>query len=61
MSVLVGKLAPDFTATAVVNGDFKDNFKLRAAWSKHNLVAAIEKVSKSLEIFISLMTLDPMV
>ena len=28
MAVLVGKQAPDFTATAVVNGDFKENFKL---------------------------------
>lgn len=28
MSVLVGKQAPDFTATAVVNGDFKEKFKL---------------------------------
>ncbi len=28
MSVLVGKPAPDFTATAVINGEFKENFKL---------------------------------
>jgi len=28
MGVLVGKPAPEFTATAVVNGDFKANFKL---------------------------------
>ncbi|MGE0173516.1 MAG: peroxiredoxin [Oligoflexales bacterium] len=28
MAVLVGKKAPDFQASAVVNGDFKDNFKL---------------------------------
>ena len=28
MSVLVGKLAPDFTAKAVVNGDIKKDFKL---------------------------------
>lgn len=28
MSVLVGKQAPDFSAMAVVNGDFKANFKL---------------------------------
>ncbi len=28
MAVLVGKKAPDFTATAVVNGDFKADFKL---------------------------------
>ena len=28
MSVLVGKQAPDFVAEAVVNGDFKDKFKL---------------------------------
>lgn len=28
MSVLVGKQAPDFSATAVMNGDFKENFKL---------------------------------
>lgn len=28
MAVLVGKQAPDFSATAVVNGEFKDNFKL---------------------------------
>lgn len=28
MAVLVGKKAPDFTATAVINGDFKDNFRL---------------------------------
>ena len=28
MSVLVGKQAPDFSATAVVNGDFKENFKM---------------------------------
>ena len=26
--VLVGKNAPDFTATAVINGQFKENFKL---------------------------------
>src|SRR5438132_103182 len=28
MGVLVGKKAPDFTATAVVNGNFKKDFKL---------------------------------
>jgi peroxiredoxin (alkyl hydroperoxide reductase subunit C) len=28
MSVLVGKPAPEFNAPAVVNGDFKENFKL---------------------------------
>ena len=28
MAVLVGKEAPDFSADAVVNGDFKDNFRL---------------------------------
>lgn len=28
MAVLVGKEAPDFTATAVVGGDFKEKFKL---------------------------------
>ncbi len=28
MSVLVGKQAPEFSAPAVVNGDFKENFKL---------------------------------
>lgn len=28
MAVLVGKQAPDFNADAVVNGDFKDNFRL---------------------------------
>lgn len=28
MAVLVGKQAPDFSATAVVNGEFKENFKL---------------------------------
>ena len=28
MSVLVGKQAPDFTADAVIGGDFKENFRL---------------------------------
>lgn len=28
MSVLVGKNAPDFEATAVISGDFKENFRL---------------------------------
>ena len=28
MAVLVGKEAPDFKAVAVVNGDFKEDFKL---------------------------------
>lgn len=28
MAVLVGKQAPDFSADAVVNGDFRDNFRL---------------------------------
>jgi len=28
MSVLVGKQAPDFSAIAVVNGEFKENFRL---------------------------------
>ena len=38
MSVLVGKQAPDFTASAVVNGDFNDNFKLSDFRGKYVLL-----------------------
>lgn len=38
MSVLVGKPAPDFTASAVVNGDFKDTFKLSDFRGKYVLL-----------------------
>lgn len=38
MAVLVGKQAPDFTATAVVNGDFKENFKLSDHRGKYVLL-----------------------
>ena len=38
MSVLVGKPAPDFTASAVVNGDFNDNFKLSDFRGKYVLL-----------------------
>lgn len=38
MSVLVGKPAPDFQATAVVNGDFQDNFKLSDFRGKYALL-----------------------
>src|SRR4051812_31282550 len=38
MAVLVGKPAPDFTAPAVVNGDFKDNFKLSERRGKYVLL-----------------------
>ncbi|MDD9951299.1 MAG: peroxiredoxin [Zetaproteobacteria bacterium] len=35
MSVLVGKKAPDFTATAVVNGEFIEDFKLSDRQGKY--------------------------
>ncbi len=38
MSVLVGKEAPEFNATAVVNGDFKENFKLSDHRGKYVLL-----------------------
>ncbi len=38
MAVLVGKKAPDFTATAVVNGDFKADFKLSDFRGKYVLL-----------------------
>ncbi|NRA46854.1 MAG: peroxiredoxin [Oligoflexales bacterium] len=38
MTVLVGKQAPDFAATAVVNGDFKENFKLSDHRGKYVLL-----------------------
>ncbi len=38
MGVLVGKQAPDFSATAVVNGDFKENFKLSDHRGKYVLL-----------------------
>ena len=38
MGVLVGKKAPDFTATAVVNGDFKENFTLSQFKGKNVLL-----------------------
>lgn len=38
MGVLVGRQAPDFNATAVVNGDFKDNFKLSDHRGKYVLM-----------------------
>lgn len=38
MAVLVGKEAPDFNATAVVNGDFKENFKLSDHRGKYVLL-----------------------
>ena len=38
MSVLVGKNAPDFDATAVVSGDFKENFKLSDHRGKYVLL-----------------------
>lgn len=38
MAVLVGKEAPDFSATAVVNGDFKENFKLSDHRGKYVLL-----------------------
>jgi peroxiredoxin (alkyl hydroperoxide reductase subunit C) len=38
MAVLVGKQAPDFCADAVVNGDFKANFKLSDYRGKYVLL-----------------------
>ena len=38
MAVLVGKQAPDFAATAVVGGDFKENFKLSDHRGKYVLL-----------------------
>jgi len=38
MSVLVGKEAPDFSATAVVGGDFKENFTLSSHRGKNVLL-----------------------
>lgn len=38
MSVLVGKLAPDFSAEAVVNGEFIDNFRLSDYRGKYVLL-----------------------
>lgn len=38
MSVLVGRQAPDFTATAVVDGDFNENFKLSDYRGKYVLM-----------------------
>ncbi len=38
MSVLVGRQAPDFTATAVVKGEFKENFKLSDYRGKYVLL-----------------------
>ena len=38
MGVLVGRQAPDFNATAVVNGDFKENFKLSDHRGKYVLM-----------------------
>lgn len=38
MGVLVGKQAPDFSASAVVNGDFKENFKLSDFKGKYVLM-----------------------
>lgn len=38
MGVLVGKPAPDFTATAVVNGEMVDNFKLSDQKGKYVLL-----------------------
>ena len=38
MAVLVGKQAPDFTATAVVGGDFKEDFKLSDHRGKYVLL-----------------------
>ena len=38
MAVLVGKQAPDFCATAVVNGDFHENFKLSDHRGKYVLL-----------------------
>ncbi|MFK7823555.1 MAG: peroxiredoxin [Oligoflexales bacterium] len=38
MAVLVGKQAPDFAATAVVSGDFKENFKLSDHRGKYVLL-----------------------
>ena len=35
MGVLVGKKAPDFSATAVVNGEIKENFKLSSFAGKN--------------------------
>ncbi len=38
MAVLVGKKAPDFKATAVVNGDIKENFTLSSYLGKNVLL-----------------------
>ena len=38
MSVLVGKVAPDFSAEAVVNGEFKDEFRLSDYRGKYVLL-----------------------